>query len=64
VPRAFLGSTLPVKPCMSPAFSTLDDFSDRVLCFLPKLALDHSPPTYAAHIAEITDMTHYSWPVF
>jgi hypothetical protein len=33
-------------------------FSDRVSCFLPGLASDLGPPTFAAQIAMITGMHH------
>jgi hypothetical protein len=33
-------------------------FSDKVLCFRLGLNLDHSTPTYASHVAGITDVHH------
>jgi hypothetical protein len=46
--------------------SSFSPFFDLVIfhnvsCFCPGLALEHDPPTYASHVAEITDMTHHAW---
>jgi hypothetical protein len=34
-------------------------FSDKVLCFLPRVALDGVPPTYASHVARDAGVYHH-----
>jgi hypothetical protein len=55
----YYSGAVPLKPFPQPFL--LGYFSDRVLCFLSRSALDCYPPT---HVAGITDMHHYVQLIF